>query len=339
MMVAESLGISVDRIKSFACSLEFFHAASLIIDDIQDNSTERVGKKAIWTQIGKNRAIDAGFYLKDTGHRVFHKDISLFLAASQNLNDYIHKVSQEITIGQDMDLCASYQWRFGFSRYQEIASRKTGRLIGLSLCLPFLLVGKESEARILSDFGKALGIIHQLNDDIDDLVKILTCSPDNPPSSLDPGNIVFFSKHLRMQMIFLHANTGLFLFDPTVIHTLSPRFKVRLSVWAKTCLIVVADCRCLVVNPLMISFYYAPSFQSEMLPSSNGYQDAKEDRDEYRTNILLAGLHATSVLAFHNCRLNILWCDSVVARRLQLQDFSSRRFRYCNCCHNPRYPF
>jgi|GEM_PF-6652752 len=192
MMVAESLGISLDRIKSFACSLEFFHAASLIIDDIQDNSTERVGNKAIWTQIGKNRAIDAGFYLKDTGHRVFHKDISLFLAASHNLNDHIHEVSQEIATGQDMDLCASSQWRFGFSRYQEIASRKTGRLIGLSLCLPFLLVGRDEESRILSEFGNTLGVVHQLNDDIDDLAKTLSYSPDERPLSLDPGNVAFF---------------------------------------------------------------------------------------------------------------------------------------------------
>lgn len=192
MMVAESLGIDLDRILALACSLEFFHAASLIIDDIQDNSTERVGTKAIWTKIGKNDAINAGFYLKDTGHRLFCQGMSLFPVAGQHVYDHLHKVSQMIATGQSMDLRAPDHWNSGLTRYQEIARKKTGCLLGLGLCLPFLLIEELENADVLFEFGTHLGVIHQLNDDIDDLAEVLAGHSDTIPDSLDPGNVAFF---------------------------------------------------------------------------------------------------------------------------------------------------
>jgi len=69
MMFAEALGRNLENYEEnkdiyYACGLtELVHNASLIIDDIEDNSTKRRGDLCLHKKVGIDVAINAGNYL------------------------------------------------------------------------------------------------------------------------------------------------------------------------------------------------------------------------------------------------------------------------------------
>lgn len=154
----------IDYLLPAAAGIEMLHTASLIHDDIIDNSILRRGKKTIHNVYDKDTARYAGDYL--------------FTYAFYLLNSYsvhlIHKemsyTSQSLVMGEFDQLKTKSLLEQSEKVYLEKINEKTSSLFRLSCVLGGILSGsKEKDIENMRKFGGFLGIAFQINDDLIDI--------------------------------------------------------------------------------------------------------------------------------------------------------------------------
>ncbi|MDD3519608.1 MAG: polyprenyl synthetase family protein [Actinomycetota bacterium] len=147
-----------------AAGIEILHTASLIHDDIIDNSFLRRGNKTIHNIYDKDTARYAGDYL--------------FTYAFYLLNSYsnhlIHKemsnTSQSLVMGEFDQLKTKSFLEQSEKVYLEKINEKTSSLFKLSCVLGGILSGsEEKDIENMRKFGGFLGMAFQINDDLIDI--------------------------------------------------------------------------------------------------------------------------------------------------------------------------
>ncbi len=156
-------GQDIDEIIPFAMSNEFIHTASLVHDDINDESLIRRGQDTIHAKYGQAKAIIAGDWLFSQGFGLggqYDKSVVDVMA------HYCSKLaSSEFTqIDHILDLSTSPE------DYLEIVKGKTAGPFAAG-CKGAGLIAKSSEEACekLFDFGMEIGIAFQLVDDLLDI--------------------------------------------------------------------------------------------------------------------------------------------------------------------------
>ncbi|MFC1993801.1 polyprenyl synthetase family protein [Chloroflexota bacterium] len=152
-----------------AAAVELTHNFSLIHDDIEDESLVRRGRATVWSIWGKPQAINVGdsmytlaklalLRLEDVGST--HRAI---VCASNLLNEACLKLCE----GQYLDLCYERRLDIGIDDYLEMIGCKTATMFRCSMELG-ASIGTEDKLLIeqLGNFGYALGMAFQLQDDI-----------------------------------------------------------------------------------------------------------------------------------------------------------------------------
>lgn len=179
-IISEGLGTVPEQSIKYSAALELVHNASLIIDDIQDLSSTRCNRPALWTEIGKSSAVNHAFALRDVALKLVNNN-------NEILNSFL---STAVTMaeGQDMDIHAEEYWNNGINAYQDIITKKTGVLLSLACETPAVL-GKSSNIEVYRNLGCSLGKVHQLEDDIDDLLPQKSTQAIN----IDSGSILNFN--------------------------------------------------------------------------------------------------------------------------------------------------
>lgn len=190
LLIAKGVGERIKRALPLACAIEFYHNASLIIDDVEDCSEQRCGRQALWCKSGIASAINTAFLLKAAG------EITLFNQASCDKYYYLALkdlllISADMAKGQARDVKAQEHWHEGTSFYYETIRLKTGSLLGLTCDLGTYNRLSPLNKQIFYNFGINLGMVHQLEDDVDDLISLKRCLI----KQLDTGNIIFFIAH------------------------------------------------------------------------------------------------------------------------------------------------
>jgi geranylgeranyl pyrophosphate synthase len=205
LLIANGIGADIAQAMPVACALELYHNASLILDDIEDDSSERCGRPSLWCKSGISQAINAAFLLKTTAEMTL-------LSKSINNEFYIKALHELISTtafmseGQTYDLQAQDHWQEGMDYYYKTARLKTGSLLGIACKLGTLDQIPLSQAQIFQDFGINLGFAHQMEDDFDDLIAI----NDDKEKILDTGNVAFFmAAELGLLNNKLRASNGL----------------------------------------------------------------------------------------------------------------------------------
>lgn len=156
---------------------ELIHAASLIVDDIQDNHHSRWGTQSLWLAETPAMAINTSFMI-----------LALVQALSMKLSgycsrDFVNTVMAMLE-GQAQDILAHNLYPNGFAGYKKIVIGKTGKLLSFATRIggeAFPLKTQES----LSEWAMNTGIAHQLLDDIDDFT-------DNDIKQLPSSNVWWF---------------------------------------------------------------------------------------------------------------------------------------------------
>lgn len=147
-----------------AAAIEFLHTASLIHDDIIDNSFLRRGKKTIHNIYDKDTARYVGDYL--------------FTYSFYLLNNYRnHKIlremsetSQFLVIGEFDQIKTKKILDQSEEIYLEKINKKTSSLFKLSCVLGGILSGSiDEDIENMRRFGRYLGIAFQINDDLIDI--------------------------------------------------------------------------------------------------------------------------------------------------------------------------
>ena len=150
-----------ERICKLAAMVELTHLASLIHDDIVDDSPYRRGKQSIQGKYGKDAAVFAGDFLIA---RVFYYGVV------ENLNEAVSilaKTIENMCIGEIEQELYHYQEDISEEKYSEIIERKTAALFqaACSIGARESVCSKELTQK-LELFVKNLGLIFQIKDDI-----------------------------------------------------------------------------------------------------------------------------------------------------------------------------
>lgn len=147
---------------NIATSIETLHNATLIHDDIIDESDMRRGKQSIQAKYGKHIAVYAGDYL-------FAISLTLLSDNTQSLGSIKvdGQTMQDILIGETEQYNNAYNDQISEKQYLNQIKGKTGVLFGLACFIGAYESGiKVTQALKARKFGEYLGQAFQLRDDI-----------------------------------------------------------------------------------------------------------------------------------------------------------------------------
>ena len=153
-----------EQVKLAAISVEAFHKASLIHDDIQDDDRFRYGKPTIYSTFGVPIALNVGDKLIGDGYRILSE------CGQMELIKEVSAAHIALCRGQGLEL----EWRrnphsLTMGEVLQIIENKT--VPAFSIALSFAAIcagGNETLKTILRQYAYNLGMAYQLLDDLED---------------------------------------------------------------------------------------------------------------------------------------------------------------------------
>ena len=174
---AKLCGYSGTRHILHASVIEFIHTATLLHDDVVDNSKKRRGRKTANYVWDNKSSILVGDYLLSKAFRLLTDD------GSMKCIKIISDVSVNISHGEVKQLIYINNLKTTESQYLDIISDKTAQLFSAACKISAEICEIDEEKKeFLSDFGKFIGIAYQIVDDTLDYF----CKSDE--SGKEPGN-------------------------------------------------------------------------------------------------------------------------------------------------------
>ncbi|MCR4418836.1 MAG: polyprenyl synthetase family protein [Clostridia bacterium] len=156
---------SVRRLLPLAVALELIHMATLVHDDVVDESPTRRGRPTVRARWGDQLSLHTGDYL-------FARSLVLVAQYQDHrIASSLARVSVNMCQGEIRQMASEYDVRQGLKDYLSRIKAKTALLISASCALGSLVAGAAEEvARRLGAYGYYLGMAFQITDDILDLV-------------------------------------------------------------------------------------------------------------------------------------------------------------------------
>ena len=145
---------------NLAACVELIHAATLMHDDVIDNSEIRRGKKTLNSIWGNQSAILVGDYLLSRCFEMMVEDGNL------EILKLLSTTSAEISQGEVLQLQHKGEIDMLEETYLKIISAKTASLFAAATKVGSILANKESKIKeALEFYGKNLGLTFQIADD------------------------------------------------------------------------------------------------------------------------------------------------------------------------------
>jgi len=163
VLLSSQMGGSYDfeKIKAAASSLELIHMATLVHDDVIDNSELRRGKPTIKKLYGDQAALYTGDYILA---KALEEATSI---ENPMIHQVLSKTIVEVSIGEIEQIKDKFNWEQGLRNYLRRIKRKTALLIATSCKLGALIADlEEKEVRKLYQYGYNIGMSYQIIDDI-----------------------------------------------------------------------------------------------------------------------------------------------------------------------------
>ena len=167
-------GTEDDAILTAAC-IELFQNWILIHDDIEDGSELRRGEPALHKKYSESLALNAGDALHArTWEALLRNKEKLGPEKTVAVLDEFSRMVNRTTEGQHMELgwVTAKRWDLGEKDYYEMCTRKTSWYTVASPCrLGAIIAGAQDDVLDdLREFGMALGVAFQIQDDALNLV-------------------------------------------------------------------------------------------------------------------------------------------------------------------------
>lgn len=146
-----------------AVGVELLHTASLVHDDVQDNSETRRGSATLFTQVGNSLAVLVGDYLfaQSATRCVATRNLRVISLFAETLASMCEGQIAEASRGNRAHLKVTRE------RYYETIYGKTASLFVLACEGGAVLAGlPEAQVQAVRRFGEKLGLAFQLIDDI-----------------------------------------------------------------------------------------------------------------------------------------------------------------------------
>ena len=165
LLVAKLLGEINENTLSSALSFEFLHTASLVHDDIVDESCERRGNPSVNHLFGDKVAVLVGDYL------LSHVLVNAAKTKNTRLVEIVAKVSECLADGELLQLRNIYNRDISEEVYFHIIQGKTAELFAAAAEGGALSVNaNEKDLLTMRSFGETVGICFQIKDDIFDYI-------------------------------------------------------------------------------------------------------------------------------------------------------------------------
>lgn len=167
LIAGDLFGVSIEKTKYAALSVELFHNFSLIHDDIMDKAPLRRGKETVHEKWNENIAILSGDVLFVKAYELLSKNDIKYLPS---LLACFNRTAVEVCEGQQLDMDFEQREEVSLDEYLNMIRLKTSVLLGAAFEMG-AIIGEASDENIknIYAFGVNLGIAFQIQDDLLDL--------------------------------------------------------------------------------------------------------------------------------------------------------------------------
>lgn len=160
ILAARAAGYQGSAHHLLAVIIEFVHTATLLHDDVVDESDLRRGRETANRVWGNDASVLTGDFLYS---RAFQLMVEL---DSFEVMQVLANATNRIAEGEVMQLMHAHDPKLSEQDYLEIVDRKTASLFAAGCRLGASLAGRsEADCQAMADFGRQLGIAFQVVDD------------------------------------------------------------------------------------------------------------------------------------------------------------------------------
>jgi len=163
LLMAKMCGEINDSTYNVAISLELLHTASLVHDDVVDESDKRRGQSSVNAIYDNKVSVLVGDYLLATSL------VNAAMTSNVHLVELVGKLGQELSEGEIIQLSNINASNFSEEVYYDIIKKKTAALFSTASEAGAISVKCSDEmAQKAAMFGELIGIAFQIKDDIFD---------------------------------------------------------------------------------------------------------------------------------------------------------------------------
>lgn len=163
LLMAKSVGRVSDVTLHAAVGLELLHTASLVHDDVVDESGERRGQQSVNQLYDNKVAVLVGDYILSTA--LLH----ISYTHNETIVRYLAELGRTLSNGEILQLSNIHARDISEESYYQVIRQKTAALFEACCAIGTLSVGApEEEIENAKMFGRNLGMIFQIRDDIFD---------------------------------------------------------------------------------------------------------------------------------------------------------------------------
>ena len=163
LLTAKNFGKVSQVTQNAAIGLELLHTASLVHDDVVDESSERRGQASVNATYDNKVAVLVGDYILSTAL------LKVSLTDNQKIIQLLAELGRTLAAGEILQLSNIQNQEFSEEVYYQIINNKTAALFEACAKIGALSAGaSEEEIAAAAKFGQNIGMIFQIRDDIFD---------------------------------------------------------------------------------------------------------------------------------------------------------------------------
>lgn len=166
LLMAKHFGGITDATQYAAVGLELLHTASLVHDDVVDDSAERRGQSSVNAEYNNKVAVLVGDYILSTAL------LNVALTDNQIIVKRLAELGRTLASGEILQLSNIQNTEISEDVYYDVIIQKTAALFEACCTIGALSAGgSDEDIEKASLFGRNLGIMFQIKDDIFDYSK------------------------------------------------------------------------------------------------------------------------------------------------------------------------
>ena len=194
LLMAKNFGRITDATQHAAVGLELLHTASLVHDDVVDESQERRGQASVNATYDNKVAVLVGDFILSTAL------LNVAKTGDQRIVEYLAELGRTLSNGEILQLTNIQNQEISEEVYYQVIKQKTAALFEACAGIGALSAGASTElVEEAKRFGQNLGIIFQIRDDIFDYY-------DSPEIGKPTGNDMAEGK-LTLPVIYALNNS------------------------------------------------------------------------------------------------------------------------------------
>jgi octaprenyl-diphosphate synthase len=163
LLMAKNYGAISQVTQHSAVGLELLHTASLVHDDVVDESGERRGQASVNATYNNKVAVLVGDYILSTA--LLHVSFT----GNQGIVQELSELGRTLAAGEILQLSNIQNQQISEDVYYQVIQQKTAALFQSCAAIGALSAGATAEdVKKAGEFGRNLGIMFQIRDDIFD---------------------------------------------------------------------------------------------------------------------------------------------------------------------------